>query len=100
MLSAALAIVNAVQFSVCSGVLRVLGLAGARPRRHRALRALVFLVLGARIALFGYFGDGLAGSWGLGRFLGRNAAGAQPSSLCAAVWCVSGVCRSPAPSVY
>ena len=32
MLSAALAIANAVQFSVCSGVLRVLGLARALPR--------------------------------------------------------------------
>ena len=31
--SAALAIANAVQFSVCSGVLRVLGLARAGPRR-------------------------------------------------------------------
>ena len=31
MLSAALAIANAVQFSVCSGVLRVLGLARAGP---------------------------------------------------------------------
>ena len=44
MLSAALAIANAVQFSVCSGVLRVLGLARAGPKRGIAV--LGFFALG------------------------------------------------------
>ena len=60
---------NAVQFSVCSGVLRVLGLAGAGPRRHRALRALVFFGFGRENSLIWLFWRRLrlAGSWGLGR---------------------------------
>ena len=69
MLSAALAIANAVQFSVCSGVLRVLGLAGAGPSDIVLCEPWFFWFCGRENSLIWLFWRRLrlAGSWGLGR---------------------------------
>ena len=55
MLSTALAIANAVQFSVCGGVLRVLGLARASPKRAFAVLSTLVRLWGSSISLLGSF---------------------------------------------
>ena len=52
MLSTALAIANAVQFSVCGGVLRVLGLARAGAKSHSQFSS---TLCGSSVSLLGLF---------------------------------------------
>ena len=55
MLSTALAIANAVQFSVCGGVLRVLGLARAGPKRAFAVLSTCGVSSVSLLGLFALF---------------------------------------------